>query len=123
MIEPLRARLESELDYAARARGAGQEGRARVCARRAAGWAVGVYRRTRRDEAVAERAALQHLRWLAAESSFPEPLRQAAARLTERINQAHQLPHRADPLEDARAIVQAVLQLLVDGATEVHPDR
>lgn len=123
MIEPLRTRLEAELDYAARAREAGKEGRARVCARRAAGWAVGVYRRTTRAEAISERAALHHLRWLMTQSTFSEPLRQAAARLTDHINQDHQLPHATNPLEDAGMIVRAFLRLLAEGASEVQADQ
>jgi hypothetical protein len=110
MDHPLRARIEAELDYAARARAHGKEGRARVCARRAAGWAVGAYRR--RQSGGPEQAALAHLRWLRAASDQPETLRLAASRLLAQVDRDHRLPHPEDPLQDARLIIQAYLEPL-----------
>lgn len=123
MTEALRKRLESELAYAADARAHGKEGRARVCARRAAGWAIGAYRRRAYDEPVSARAAIIHLRWLKAEPSLPGELRRAAARLTERVDDDHHLPHPQDPLGDARLIVDAFLHLLAGSATDKDTDR
>jgi len=40
----------------------------------------------------------------------PEDLRLAAARLTTRVTPTHELPHAEDPLEDAQAIVQALMK-------------
>lgn len=39
----VRSRIEAELQHAEAARARGNEGMARVCARRAAGWSVGAY--------------------------------------------------------------------------------
>ncbi len=97
---------EYELAWAARR--AGNEGRARVCARRAAGWAV----RLSTDGRSPGRVSGNVLRRLEAFSRDPEAaieLRQAAARLTTRLSPDHQLPHLQDPLEDARLIIEACL--------------
>jgi hypothetical protein len=88
--------------YARAAREHGKEGRARVCARRAAGWAVA----TSFPE-VPRKGAFSLLRWL--ESEGPEELRAAAGRLTERVTPDHELPHDGDPLQDAALIVDGLL--------------
>lgn len=97
-----RARIESEMAYARAAREHGKEGRARVCARRAAGWAVAA-----RFPEVPHRGALNLLRWL--ESEGPGELRAAAGRLTAQVDLEHALPHDEDPLEDAAQIVSGLL--------------
>lgn len=114
MNDSLRARIESELAYAARARAHTKEGRARVCARRAAGWAVDAYRRRLEPKSVWQRTALANLRWLRSAADQPLALQQAAARLTEQVREDHHLPHAEDPLQDARMIAEAFLGLLED---------
>jgi HEPN domain-containing protein len=106
MDDELRGRVEAELSRAERARRAGQEGRARVCARRAAGWSLqGYYRRRTGRPAPAN--ALDLLRWLQRDVEAPQHLRLAAGRLTARVTQDFRLPHQQDPLDDARRIVDA----------------
>jgi hypothetical protein len=39
---------------------------------------------------------------------FPEGIRRAAARLSVRVTQDHQLPHAEDPFDDARLIFDAL---------------
>ena len=112
MTDPLRSRIEAELAYAALARAHGKEGRARVCARRAAGWAVGAYRNRAQGAADPERAALSHLRWLRSQADLPQTLQQAASRLTDQVGEDHRLPQVEDPLQDARSIVEALLGLI-----------
>jgi len=109
------------LAYAAQARAHGKEGRARVCARRAAGWAVGAYRNRILGAADSERAALSHLRWLRSHADLPSSLQQAAARLTEQVGTDHQLPHVEDPLQDARSIVEAFLGLIEAESPDQEP--
>lgn len=99
--------IEHELSQAKAARDSGKEGRARVCARRAAGWAVVLYRR-RSGEDIEDEHVLRHLAWLQDQHSN-ERLRSAASRLGIRVNPDHQLPHEEDPLEDARLIVTRLL--------------
>ena len=78
----------------------GNEGRARVCARRAAGAAL-----ARHWSAGPQANAFQLLQRAAADAGFPPALRQAAQRLTVRVTEAHTLPHDEDPLDDARALL------------------
>ena len=99
-----KARIEAELAYARAARNKGKEGRARVCARRAAGWAVAAHYPNSRH-----RGAYSLLRWLENNSKVSEELRSAAGRLTEQVTEDHELPHSADPLKDAEMIVIGLL--------------
>ncbi len=97
-----RGRIQAELAYARAAREHGKEGRARVCARRAAGWAIAA-----RYPELPARSALVLLRWLA--TNGPQELKQAAGRLVVGVDQDHQLPHPQDPLQDAALIVDSLL--------------
>ena len=80
------------------------EGRARVCARRAAGRAVALYLASSPHPAWGNDAMTQ-LRALAADAAFPDPVRVAALRLTTRIDTQFSGPAPADLLADAQAIV------------------
>lgn len=100
--------LEAELSRARAARSDGNEGMARVCARRAAGIAI---RRWRAAQGLAlwRGAALDHLRALPFAAEAPEAARQAAARLCARVARDHTLPFAEDPIDDAQVIVEALL--------------
>jgi len=88
---------------AAASRSRGNEGRARVCARRAVGIALALH------WSVGPPAnAYQLLMRAAADSGLPPEVRQAAQRLTRRVTEAHRLPHDEDPLDDARVILAAL---------------
>ncbi len=102
-VDP-RARIEAELAYARAARKHGKEGRARVCARRAAGWAIAAHYPDSR-----QRGAYSHLRWLESNTEVSQELRSAAGRLTEQITEDHKLPHSEDPLMDAAMIVVGLI--------------
>lgn len=97
-----------ELEMAREARRKGNEGMARVCARRAAGWAASWHLadKTGRPFGV---NAYDTLLLLARWPEAPKDLRAAARRLTTRITPDHRLPFDEDPLEDAEAIVRALL--------------
>ena len=99
-----RARIDAELAYARAARDHGKEGRARVCARRAAGWAIAAHYPNS-----GRRGALSQLRWLKSNDEVSEELRSAAGRLTEQVTQDHELLHAKDPLKDAEIIVAYLL--------------
>lgn len=108
-VAPLRRRVAREMAMADEARAAGNEGRARVCARRAAGMAA----RHHLEQAGApprSRSALDALRRLAEIEDLPAPLLEAASRLTTRVTQVHDLPHAQDPLADARLVIAACLR-------------
>lgn len=100
-----KARIEAELAYARAARKHGKEGRARVSARRAAGWAVAAH-----YPDTSQQDAYSLLQWLERNTEVARELRSAAGRLTEQVNEDHQLPHPEDPLEDAEMIVVGLLR-------------
>jgi hypothetical protein len=105
---PDQTTIRSELQLGRRARLSGNEGRARVHARRAAGWAVGLQAR-RRGLHPGTNNAFRLLEWFAQDPSVAPPLRESALRLTVHINEDHRLPHDQDPLRDAEQIVVACL--------------
>ncbi|HET7012193.1 MAG TPA: hypothetical protein VFI11_15565 [Anaerolineales bacterium] len=113
----LREKVMAELERAGRARRRGNEGQARVCARRAAGWSLQAYYRLRTGQPSPE-SALSLLRWYRSDPTAPEPLRRAAERLTARVTEAFRLPHAEDPLRDACHIVEAHLGLEGAGGAE-----
>jgi len=104
----LKQTLRREIEDANRARVEGNEGRARVCARRAAGWAVS-FMRSLTEEREIESNAYDMLQWLAQQADTPQAVRSAATRLTARVSLDHTLPFPEDPLEDAGMIVEALL--------------
>ncbi len=92
---------------AAQARAAGNAGKARVCARRAAGLAIRAhYQRTRGAGWGGD--AYAQLVYLREDEQADDALRAAAARLTTKVDHDHQLPFDEDPLDDARRIVSAL---------------
>jgi hypothetical protein len=106
--KPLHDQIILELEQARQFRAQGNEGRARVCARRAAGWAVAAFRQ-QRLEVKTHRNAYHQLQWFQKLEDVPVELRMAAERLTTPVTPSHELPHREDPLEDAEKIVRALL--------------
>jgi hypothetical protein len=113
----LQDQIHIELEQAHQYRARGIEGRARVCARRAAGWAVDAFRQQRMG-VEAHRNAYHQLRWFRKLEDIPIELRMAAERLTIHVTPSHELPHRQDPLEDAVMIVRALLDELDRGESE-----
>jgi hypothetical protein len=106
-VDDLSDRVDRELLLAERFREEGRRGRARVCARRAAGWALApLYRRITGGEPPPSVISL--LRWYSAFADAPESLRQAAARLTTHVTHDHDLPHSEDPIDDARLLIEAI---------------
>ncbi|MDW8327370.1 MAG: hypothetical protein RMK99_12445 [Anaerolineales bacterium] len=104
-------KIERELQSALAAQVEGNPGKARVCARRAAGLAIRAYYR-RRDGTGWGGDAMAQLKRLQADVSVPEHVRNAAARLTTTVDFEHNLPFAEEPVEDARRIIG-----FVSGAT------
>jgi hypothetical protein len=100
----IEAHVEREMALAYRARRDGNEGRARVCARRAAGWAASSYFE-RVTGMQAPRSALSILTWLRDDESIAGEIRSGAKRLTTHVSPSHIFPFDEDPLEDAQRIV------------------
>jgi hypothetical protein len=100
--------IEAELTLAREAQAAGQAGKARVCARRAAGWALRAWYRRQDANEGWEGDAMKQLGRLREDTRVPDPLRQAAVRLTTKVDENHELPFVADPVVDAQSIVDFV---------------
>jgi hypothetical protein len=103
--DPAVRQIEAEFATAHRAGAAGNDGMVRVCARRAAGIAIGCWlARHPRTGWTAD--ALGRLRSVAADSWFPEGVRRAAHRLTMRVKEDFTAQSELDPIADARAIIE-----------------
>ncbi len=98
-----RSEIESELEKAERARSLGNEGRARVCARRAAGLAARTYL-LRRGQIVRSSSAYDLLRLLAEDLNLPPSITQTAAHLTLRVDEEFKLPLDVDLISEARKL-------------------
>ena len=101
----LQTRIENELAAGVAAKEAGNVGRARVCARRAAGWAIEAWYQTREGPGWRGDAMKQLARLLADEAAPAAP-RAAAERLSTKVDRDHRLPFENDALEDAGIIIE-----------------
>jgi hypothetical protein len=99
----------SEIENAEVARASGNEGKARVCARRAAGIAAGEYF-TRRGTPSRQGSAYSNLQRLHDQPDLPEPIRKIAAHFLERITEDHELPSRANLIAEARLLADKLLK-------------
>jgi len=99
--------IAAELERGRAAQAAGQAGRARVCARRAAGLAIKAWYQARAG-GLWGGDALTQLRRLQAEAAVPDGVRAAAGRLTTTVDGDHALPFADDPLVDAGLIIDYV---------------
>jgi hypothetical protein len=98
------ALIEQELAAAETARQDSNDGKARVCARRAVALATEAWLarlplpRWRGD-------AMEHLRQIQQDASFPSSIRQAAERLSTSVTRQLAAPFTTDPVADARLII------------------
>lgn len=102
MNAELLERIRRELHWTREAQEAGNEGRARVCARRAAGLAIRQYFLEAHGTGYAP-DALRALRRAADDDTLPAHVRHAVARLIARENDP--TPRTTDPLQDAHVII------------------
>ena len=98
------ALIGQELAAAETARHENNDGKARVCARRAVAlateaWLVQLTIPRWRGDAMA------HLRQIQQDASFPLPIRQAAERLSTPVTRQDADPFTTDPIADARLII------------------
>ena len=101
--------IDAEFARGRRAFADGNEGMARVCARRAAGIAIGHYLdESRRSGWAAD--AVHRLHSVEGHETFPEPVRHAARRLTARVREDFTSPFQDNPLDDAQIIVTHFMQ-------------
>jgi hypothetical protein len=100
----LRQSIEAELKNAERARLSGNEGRARVCARRAAGIAARDFL-TRQGVQARTGSAYETLKMLAAYPGLPPDLRSAAVNLTTQVTEGFTLPGDIDLIAEAQNLI------------------
>ena len=99
--------VEAELQRAQQARRRGNEGQARVCARRAAGIAAREYF-ARRGQKARTSSAYDLLRFIAADSDLPPALQTFASHLVLRVDEQFKLPSQVDLLEEARGLCKGL---------------
>jgi hypothetical protein len=97
-------RIEAELEKAEGARLAGNEGRARVCARRAAGIAARDFL-TRQGVRLRDMSAYAALQALAEFPGLTPDLRNTTSHLITRLTEAFTLPMDVDLIADARKLI------------------
>jgi HEPN domain-containing protein len=102
------AQLHTEFERAEAARARGNEGQARVCARRAAGIAIREYY-ARRGQSIRTPSAYDLLQLLAEEPNLSPDLKQAASYLTLRVTEEFILPLDVDLLTEARKLCDGLL--------------
>jgi HEPN domain-containing protein len=102
-------KLQKELELAESARARGNEGQARVCARRAAGIAIREFY-TRRGRHVRTPSAYDLLQMLGDEPQISPEIKQAAEYLTLRVNEEFKLPVDVDLLLEARKLCERLLE-------------
>lgn len=108
-MKDLRTEIQAEIDRAEAARARGNEGQARVCARRAAGIAAREYL-ARRGEKIRTPNAYDLLKILVEEQSLSGELRQSAHYLTLRVNEEFKLPVNVDLIAEARKFCDELLK-------------
>lgn len=103
------AQIEAEFEKAEQARARGNEGQARVCARRAAGIAIREYL-TRRGVRPPSVSAYDLLNFLKEDPHLSPDLKRIADHLTLRVTEEFKLPVNADLVAEARTFCENLLQ-------------
>ncbi len=109
MMADWKEQLQIEFERAEAARARGNEGQARVCARRAAGIAIREYY-TRRGQLVRTPSAYDLLQRLADEPHLSPKLKQVSGYLTLRVTEEFKLPVDVDLIEEARKLCDGLLE-------------
>ena len=102
--ENTRIQVQEELLLAKQSRIEGNEGRARVCARRAAGTAVANFLNQKND-LNEPTTVLQALIAFQNTKELPERVQLALARLVQQVDQQYQLPPGVDLIEEAKLLI------------------
>jgi len=96
--------IERELAAAGAAIQAGNDGKARVCARRAVGLAAEAWLARHQDRQW-RGDAMEYLRQIQQDAIFPASIREAAERLSTPVPKQHEASFTADPIADAKLII------------------
>jgi hypothetical protein len=101
--------IEKEFEQAKQARANNNEGRARVCARRAAGIAIRDYL-TRKGTQISSQSAYDLLNLIKEEPLLPPDLKLVADHLTLRVTEEFKLPIDADLIAESRLLCDWLLK-------------
>lgn len=105
---PQHIQIQAELDHAISARAEGNEGKARVCARRAAGIAAGEYLNNNGFPDPGQ-SAYDQLKYLCEIDQIPDEIRQIASHFLIRVTPDHTLPLDIDLISEARWLIEKLL--------------
>ena len=103
------AKMQAEFDMAEQARAKGNEGQARVCARRAAGIAIREYL-TRKGIRPPSASAVDLLNLIKEDPLLSPGLKLIADHLTLRVTEEFKLPVNADLIAEARTLCDGLLK-------------
>jgi len=106
-MEAPRLQIKEEILLAKQSRQEGNEGRARVCARRAAGAAVKEYL-GKKGISQKQENAIQSLLIFSQLENLPVQVQEAVEWLIQRVNQDHNLPSEVDLIHEAGVVIQYV---------------
>lgn len=101
--------FQREIEQAKTARAAGNEGMARVCARRAAGIVIGEYLQ-RRGVSTLRPNAYDRLQYLISLPDVSDEIRQVASHLVTRVTPDHTLPIDVDLISEAYWLKERLLE-------------
>lgn len=101
----IRIQAQEELLLAKQSRMEGNEGRARVCARRAAGSAAKLFLQ-RKGLISGSESALRSLILLGAETELPSRIKKAVSWLIRRVDQDYNLPDEIDLIQEAHLVLE-----------------
>ncbi len=104
------AEIDAELENAKRARARGNEGQARVCARRAAGIAIREYL-TRKGIRPRSASAMDLLNRIKDDPHLSPDLKTIADHLTLRVTEEFRLPIQADLIAKAKVFCEELLKI------------
>ena len=107
-MEAPKPQIKEELLLAKQSRLEGNEGRARVCARRAAGAAVKDYLKKKIGITHKQENAIQSLLILAQMETLPARVQEAVNWLVQRVNQDHNLPPEVDLIHEAGVVIEYI---------------
>lgn len=110
-----RSRANAEIEQAEKARSNGNEGMARVCARRAAGIIIGEYL-DREGISQTGRSAYARLKILRDLPSLSEEIQEVAGHFLVRINPDHSLPLDVDLIAEVHWLAKTLLHRDIENA-------
>jgi len=101
----IQIQIQEELLLAKQSRIEGNEGRARVCARRAAGAAVKLYL-GKMDLVSQSDSAMQSLKKFQTTIDLPDRIDKAVSWLIQRVDENHNLPDEIDLIHEANLVLE-----------------